>query len=343
MTKFLITTATLPLLASVFAMSAQAANNPELVIENFVGTVTLVTDDTAPLSVTSVTHENKMTQRAAGSNLIIDGGIRKPDSNKCKDYYGSWSWGKKKSGNMGGYEDLEDYPKLTISAPSDTVLVIRNSIPFIETGELGGADIEVQACGKINMGDLDGDLRVELSGSGDVTSGSVHDADLSLRGSGDIDIQDARNLRADLSGSGDIVTGHVANADVSLRGSGDIELKDVTGKLTVSLRGSGDVSVGNVGGGAEASMQGSGDIEIHSINGPTRLQTSGSGDIDVDDGETEMLNIKSSGSSTIRYGGTASNADLRASGSSDISVKRVRGTADMRESGSADIDIDQRD
>ncbi|WP_017931564.1 GIN domain-containing protein [Robiginitomaculum antarcticum] len=343
MTKFLITAATLPLLASAFAMSAQAEDGPELVIENFVGTVTLITDNTAPLSVASVTNKKDMTQHNDGENLVIDGGIRKPDGDKCKGYYGNWSWSKKKSGTIGGYEDIEDYPKLTISAPSNTILVVRNSIPFIETGDLGGANVEVQACGKINMGDLDGDLRVELSGSGDIMAGNVHDADLNLRGSGDVSIKNARDLRADLSGSGDIVTGNVANADISLRGSGDIELEDVTGKLNLSLRGSGDVSVGNVSGGAEASMRGSGDIEIDSISGPTRLESSGSGDIEVDDGDTDMLYISSSGSSTIEYGGTAKDADLRATGAADIYVHHVTGSVDQRESGSADIDIDKRD
>lgn len=343
MTKFLITAATLPLLASIFALPASADQRPELVIEDFVGTITLSTAANSPLEIKSVENDEDLTQEVDGDRLIINGGIKKPDGDKCKGYYGSWSWNERKTENFGGYEDLEDYPKLTITAPSDTVLVIRNSIPFIESGDLGGADLEIQACGKVNMGDISGDIRVELSGSGDVTAGDVENADLDLRGSGDVSIEDAKIVTASLSGSGDIVTGDMSRAELSLRGSGDIEFEDVSGAVNATLTGSGDINGGDIGGGVEATLRGSGDIELGDVTGPTQLESRGSGDIVVDGGQTEMLYIESSGSSTISYGGTADNAELTASGSSDIYVERVKGVADMRESGSSDIEIDHRD
>lgn len=343
MTKFLITAATLPLLASIFALPAAADQRPELVIEDFVGTITLKTAANSSLEVTSLENNDDLTQEAEGDRLIINGGIAKPDSKKCKGYYGSWSWNERKSETFGGYEDLEDYPKLTITAPSDTVLVIRNSIPFIESGDLGGADLEIQACGKVNMGDISGDIRVELSGSGDVTAGDVENAELNLRGSGDVSIDNAQAVTANLTGSGDIVTGNMTRADLSLRGSGDVEFEDVSGAVNATLTGSGDINGGDIDGGVEAILRGSGDIELGDVTGPTRLESRGSGDIVVDGGSTEMLYIESSGSSTISYGGTAQNAELTASGSSDIYVERVKGVADMRESGSSDIEIDNRD
>ena len=343
MTKFLITAATLPILASIFALPASADQRPELVIEDFVGTITLNTAANSPLEVTSLDNNDDLTQETSGDRLIINGGIKKPDGDKCKGYYGSWSWNDRKSESFGGYQDLEDYPKLTITAPSNTVLVIRNSIPFIESGDLGGADVEIQACGKVNMGDIAGDIRVELSGSGDVTAGDVENAELDLRGSGDVAIENARAVIATLSGSGDIVTGDMDSAELSLRGSGDVEFEDVSGAVNASLTGSGDINGGDIGGGIDATLRGSGDIDIGDVTGPTQLESRGSGDIVVDGGRTDMLFIKSSGSSTISYGGTAENAELTASGSSDIYVERVKGVADMRESGSSDIEIDHRD
>jgi len=72
-------------------------------------------------------------------------------------YYGSFDidlFKKNRSGEFGGYEDLEDYPQMTIRAPIDTVLVIKNSIAFLTAEDLGATDLDLRYCGKVNLGEL---------------------------------------------------------------------------------------------------------------------------------------------------------------------------------------------
>ncbi len=318
------------------------ADGPELLIEDFVGTIKVVETSSSTIKVTREDNMKGVNLYEDGGSLKIDGGVEDPDGDKCKGYYGKYNivWFKKESsGELGGYEDLEDYPQLTIEAPKDTALVIRNSIPFMTAGDLGSVDADLDHCGKVNLGDIAGDVRANIRGSGDLTAGNIGNADISVRGSGDVEFNDAGHVEISISGSGDAEFENAQSAEISVSGSGDVEFEDIDGPLSVDSRGSGDFEAGNVNGDFVYDSRGSGDLDIDSVSGRISVDIRGSGDAHIDGGEASELRVSTTGSSDFSFGGTAQSADLYASGASDIYVAEVTGEVRQKERGAADITV----
>jgi len=330
------------LLSTFIALPAHAG--PELFVEDFIGTINIETVSASKISVTQDKNMKGVNLYQDGNSLKIDGGIKRPDGNDCKGYYGSYSisWFKKESnGEVGGYENLEDYPNLTVNVPKDATLIIRNSIPFIKAGDLDSADVKLVSCGKVNLGDLSGELLADIRGSGDLTTGDVDgNADIQIRGSGDVEIGDAEDLRLKVTGSGDVQAEDVRSADIEVRGSGDVEIENVNGPLGVDSSGSSDVDIGKVTGDFVYDGRGSGDLSIDSVSGRISVDIGGSGDASIDGGKVSSLKVSASGASEFDFGGVAETADLYAAGASDIYVSKVTGEVRSKESGAADIDID---
>jgi hypothetical protein len=311
-------------------------------IEDFVGRITVVETSSSKIKVTREDNMKGVNLYEDGGNLKIDGGINDPDGDKCKGYYGQFNitWFKKNnSGEFGGYEDLEDYPQLTIEAPKDTALVIRNSVPFMTAGDLGSVDANLGHCGKVNLGDIAGDVRANIRGSGDLSAGNIGNAVINVRGSGDVEFEDAGHVEIFISGSGDAEFNNVRSAEVSVSGSGDVSFEDIDGPLSVESHGSGDFEAGDVNGDFVYDSHGSGDLEIDSITGRASVDIAGSGDADIDDGDVSELRVSTTGSSDFRFDGTAESADLYASGASDIYVNEVTGEVRSKERGAADISV----
>ncbi len=330
------------LLSSFIALPAYAG--PELIIEDFVGTINVETVSASKISITKDKNMKGVNLYQDGDSLKIDGGIEKPDGNDCKGYYGSYSisWFKKESrGDLGGYKNLEDFPNLTVTAPKDATLIIRNSITFVTADNLGSADLKLVSCGKVNLGDLSGDLLADIRGSGDLNLGDVGgSADIEIRGSGDVDMGNANELRLKVTGSGDVQAENVRSADVVVRGSGDVEIENVNGPLGIESSGSSDIDIGDVTGDFVYDGRGSGDLAISSVTGRASVDVAGSGDADIGGGKVSSLKVSASGASDFDFGGVADTADLYAAGASDIYVRKVTGEVRSKESGAADITID---
>lgn len=330
-------------LATTLLTGTAFANGPELFIEDFVGTIKIENSNSNKISITRDKNMSGVNLVEQGSGLKIDGGIERPDSDKCKGYYGSYSFGlfkKESSGEFGGYEDLEDYPQITITAPDDTVLIIENSIPFITAEDLGATDLELRSCGKVNLGNVTGDLRANIRGSADLTAKDVGDVFVDIRSSGDLGVDNAKFVSLSVAGSGDAEFDNVVRADVSVSGSGDIELGNIAGSFAAESRGSGDIDAGNVSGDFVYDAGGSGDLDIGDVIGKRiAIDVSGSGDVNIEGGTVETLTITASGASEVDYGGTAQTADLIATGASDIWVDEVTGEVRSKERGAADISV----
>lgn len=340
---------------SILAISgpilAQASEGPELVIEDFIGTIKWE-NASGDVFISMSMNENKLDIDKISGGLVVNGGIENPDGNECKSYYGSYDlsfFGKKKqsSGKLGGYKNLEDYPILDITLPTNTTLVIRNSIVFT-TGEpdIGEADLDLVHCGKINLGNVAGALLLESRGSADVTLGDANNIDAEIKGSTDIEAQIIGGLRYKSWGSGDLEVQQTQNATVKISGSGDVEIEDVLGFAELVSSGSGDIDIGTVNGELGYSGSGSGDLSIDKLGSDSSrnvaLRSAGSGDVSIGDGSINSLKISASGSSNINVDGTVQNADIKASGSSDIYLGTVVGEIRRRTSGSSDIHIDRR-
>ena len=334
---------TLAALATGLLTGTALANGPELLIEDFVGTIKIDNNSSGNISIIRDKNMKGVILVEQGDSLKIDGGISNPDGNKCKGYYGVYNFAlfkKEKSGEFGGYEDLEDYPQITISIPKQAVLVIENSIAFITAEDLGAADLDLRYCGKVNLGNIAGDLRADIRGSADLTAGDVGNVDVDIRGSGDLTVQNAGLVALSVAGSGDAEFDDVESADVRVSGSGDISFGNINGSLLAESRGSGDISSGNVAGDFVYEASGSSDLDVGDVMGSRiSIDVSGSGDVNIDGGDVQTLKITASGASDIDYDGTAETADLVATGASDIYVNKVTGELRSKERGAADISV----
>jgi hypothetical protein len=328
---------------SGIAMATSSSGGPALFIEDFVGTIKIENASSNKISITRDKNMKGVNLVEQGDSLKIDGGISDPDGNKCKGYYGSYNIGwfkKEKSGEFGGYENLEDYPQITIRAPKDTVLVIENSIAFLTAEDIGKADMDLRYCGRVKLGNVTGNLRADIRGSADLTAGDVGIVDVSIKGSGDLDVQNAGFVALAVAGSGDAEFETVKGAKVLVSGSGDITFDDIDGSLEAHSRGSGDIEAGNIAGDFIYDAGGSGDLDIDDVTGDRiSIDVSGSGDVSIDGGDVRTLKITASGASEVDYDGTAETADLVATGASDIYVNKVTGEVRSKERGAADISV----
>jgi len=340
------------LIALSIPLTAQAETFPELVIEDFIGTINWA-NGPGDIRITKQKNADSLDLKNDAGGLLIYGGISDPDGDNCKGYYGSYDislFGDKKRnfGKFGGYEDLEDYPILDIALPSNTKLVIRNAIVFSEgTPDLAEAELDLSDCGKIKLGDIKGTLFLKSRGSSDVTLGDAGEIQAELRGSGDLEAQNIGDVSYKGRGSGDVNLEQVGNLSLITSGSGDAEIEEIVGYAKLSTSGSGDIDIGSVNDDLDYKGSGSGDLSVDDIRGDGKnivdLRTSGSGDILIDDGAMAYLTVSASGSANVRVDGTIQGADVRASGSSDIYLDTVTGDIKQITSGSSEVHIDHRD
>ena len=107
----------------------------------------------------------------------------------------------------------------------------------------------VNGSGAINSKRRMDALNVSINGSGDMELASAGEAALKINGSGDIRVSEVtESLTARINGSGDITAaGEVDRAEISINGSGDMDLKNMTvNTAKVSVSGAGDIVLGRV-------------------------------------------------------------------------------------------------
>lgn len=338
----------LPLAIPTFA---SADESPELIIENFVGTI-LWSNEGTKTEITNRKNASNVDVSRDDNRLTINGGERKPDGDKCQGYGGSYNFSffgnKEKKGVFGGYEDLEDYPALTLSVSNETSLIIRNSIVFSQGApDISDADLSLIHCGAINLGRLSGDLNVEGRGAADLTFVGSRNLSSQMSGSGDIKAETVEYLKSESNGSGDLSIEQTENADVQTSGSGDVEIKTISGSAIFETSGSGDYEIGSIAGSLDYRSSGSGDLELGEIGGQETnrvgLKSAGSGDLFIGGGEITDLYIDVSGSADAEINAIVGDAVARASGSADIYFDTVTGSLEKSTSGSSDIEVDNRD
>lgn len=116
-------------------------------------------------------------------------------------------------------------------------------------GQAGSAELTSTGSGSISAREIFGPLKAENAGSGVIHVGAVDGP-----------------LTASVAGSGRVQVdgGHVSDMDVSVAGSGDIDLNGVAGALKARVVGSGNVHVARVTGSITKSVVGSGDVRVGS-------------------------------------------------------------------------------
>lgn len=129
------------------------------------------------------------------------------------------------------------------------------------------------------------DLKISISGSGDMKGNNISctNIDMSVAGSGDIDSSNitCSNLKVSVAGSGDIKLDNLTTTftDASVAGSGTTTLSGKTEEANYNVAGSGDLfASGLQAKKVYASVAGSGDIECHATD-YLKARTSGSGSV----------------------------------------------------------------
>ncbi|MCI5043612.1 MAG: DUF2807 domain-containing protein [Aquisalinus sp.] len=308
----------------------------ELILEDFIATVSITTDQTDNISVSidngTDGKEPVLIQESGNSVRIYS--KEKPDQ---RTFWRNMDW--QRHGKNAFKVFLEDYPVVQITVPEGTDISIDgvaahltagnlnsnmtiSSTVYVEgaIGNLSSADIRITGSGDLIFASVAEGLTARIAGSGSLSFNDVQSADLGIAGSGDIEIKEiADSLTANIRGSGDIVTG------------------DIRGVSSFQIAGSGDIKTGRIAGGTDVSIRGSGDIDIGELNGPSEVAITGNGDVDIRKGKAEDLRVRISGSGDFKFNGLATNPDVSISGSGDVFISEYEGN--VRTSGSGDITI----
>ena len=198
---------------------------------------------------------------------------------------------------------IEDYPHLVITLPETASAQLGISAGIVQMSNAQRLDLSFQGCGFSTIGNIMGET------------------DLSLRGSGDINLGNTGPLQILLEGSGDIETGDVdGDARISLIGSGDIVVGDVSGETTVELQGSGDVSVNGAHRYAQVVLLGSGDVEF--ANGQVQqlgVEVRGSGDVNFN-GDADDVSVLLYGAGDVYVAGSTGNRVVNRYGPGDVRI-----------------------
>ena len=288
------------LVALTSAAAAQAhAGTAELKIEDFVGVIEI--QEGPGLSYTLDMNEDLVSEPVItlkGEQLLVEGGLRNGPE-RCRNNDKKFLM-KMKSGQE---RPLASFPSLIIEVPAGT---------DVEIGQLGG---------RLSLGDTK-NLSLTFQGCGDAVIGNVSDA-----------------LKLAILGSGDVTAGSVGKADVSVRGSGDVEMGNVAGSADIAISGSGDVKIGEISGVTSLAIKGSGDTEIDYVRDNISIDLQGSGDVDVLDGGADQVSVRLMGSGDITYNGSANDVSVLLKGSGDVYVARSTGNRVVNRHGSGDVRI----
>ncbi len=129
-----------------------------------------------------------------------------------------------------------------------------------------GAEVNAQDIdGKTTIGDTEGPVQASVRGHGDFTIGKIGDATLSIQGGGNITVANVNgNLNINLQGSGDVrvKNGTVRSLSVNLMGSGDVKFGGKAENASLSVMGSGDIDVVHVTNRPSIRAMGSGDVKV---------------------------------------------------------------------------------
>lgn len=104
---------------------------------------------------------------------------------------------------------------------------------------------------------------------------------------------------------------------------GTHRLGDTEGALSVQNSAVGDIQAGKVRS-VVARLSGSGDLTVDELlGGVCDVSSTETGDFECEDGRAGELSLHTSGTGSLRFGGTAERADLVATGTGDIRVKHA--------------------
>jgi hypothetical protein len=225
-------------------------------IDDVVGDVRVTVQD-GPMKVDvsgSKERVGGLTVKNEGGALLIDG------SNSVS--YSVWDWRKWFDFSHIRDDNSQGHLVIKVTVPKGTPIKISDLI------------------GNAAIGDTYGPVSLESVAS-DATIGKVSQANVSLGGSGKIAIADvAGELKLEIAGSGRITSGHAGNVRADIAGSGDAQLGTISGGVNIDIAGSGDFTAARVNGPVHVDIAGSGNVKIaDGVADPLKVDILGAGDL----------------------------------------------------------------
>lgn len=119
--------------------------------------------------------------------------------------------------------------------------------------------------GLANIGDINGDLEVKISGITEIQAGMIKNLQVKISGSGNVIVQQVNGIvSARINGSGNIAinSGYSTSFTTTVSGSGNVNFGGVAEKADMSVSGSGDIYLGECLTTPIKSKSGSGHISV---------------------------------------------------------------------------------
>jgi hypothetical protein len=267
-------------LGIAFGSASAALSAPTIDIRGVAARVTIIPEARSDIGVTIAHADARLPIREnrLGDHTYLTGDV-------SRQVHGCSVVGGHQVVSIWGRGDIpyDQLPQLVIRTPMD-VRVGAGEAVFGEIGRSSSVDFTNQGCGSWTIADVQGRLRLNQAGSGDVRAGSAGASDLSVVGSGDIVAGEIHGgLKAISSSSGNVTVAAVTGpVDARVAGAGSIVLTAgrVTA-MTASIAGSGSVSFDGIADSLHATIAGSGDVSVAKVLGPVVRQVFGSGAVRV--------------------------------------------------------------
>lgn len=285
--------------AVAFAQSEKDTSGAILEIHDFIGTIKII--EGSQLSYELDMGDNlvdKPNIQLESGKLLVDGdndaSVRNCKSNNDKIQL------KLKGGDL---RDLQDFPELVVTLPAGSNARIGLDSGLLKAGDLNNLELDFSGCGDAYFSDVKNAIDISIRGSGDVTGKSSH------------------------------------QANVSIKGSGDFEIGDVSGPVNLDIAGSGDAKFGDISQAFKVKVMGSGDVRAKSAAEVVSVEVKGSGDVEIDGGTAKNISINVFGSGDVEFNGTADDVSVLLKGSGDVYVARLTGKKVVERHGSGDVRI----
>ena len=224
-------------------------------MDDIVGTLIVSVRDGGPMTVEAWGAR----ERLSGLSVAVHDGRLDVEGSEFNDSQSVWDW-----------HHWLDFSHVT--EPSAHNLTVRVTVPR-------GTDVAIESLvGDADIGDTQGTLRLEAAAT-KAKIGRVASANIEIGGSGRVDIAAVTGtLKLDVGGSGKISTGPIGNLRADLAGSGDAEFGPINGGLDLDIAGAADVTAARVNGPTKVTIAGSGSVRIaDGTADPLHVEIMGSG------------------------------------------------------------------
>lgn len=281
----MVASVTMGLMSGLVIATASPANAlmaTELELRNMAARVVIVPDSGRSDIDLKVAYGSasvpKIMVRTSGDSLIADGGLKAKTIRCVNGRDGEVTF----SGMSSTKVPVKDLPVIYVKMPPDVVISSNGGV-YGEMGMAQRLDLSVAGCGTWHAGHVTETADISIGGSGDVTIGDARSASIAIGGSGTVRTGNLSKLEAAIGGNGDITVLRLNGpGEVAIAGSGNVKIVDgAAPKLELNIAGSGKLHYGGVVKDVDISIVGSGNVYLRKVTGNIQRSVMGSGNISL--------------------------------------------------------------